>query len=141
MKTATRQDLYLVLIDKFVRRRLGRRRFEACFLEMWRQDRDGQWAEATAVHGDEVQRVQRQIMRHEITRDEFRERWGRIFPPPTSPDAVFADLIARVFTAVEGFVADPSLGIDPATEYDEAQLRAFVAEAARPFLDARRTEG
>ena len=80
-------------------------------------------------------------MQREITRDEFRRRWEKIFPPPTGPDAVFADLIAQGFTAVEGFVANPTLGIDPATEYDVPRLRAFVAEAARPFLDARRDEG
>lgn len=58
-----------------------------------------------------------------------------------SVDRKFSLALDRIFTACDVFVADPTMGINPATDYDEAQLRAFVAEAARPFLDARRTEG
>ena len=126
MSYQAHKDRYLELIHRFLTSAIDGPTFEAAFLRLWRQDRDEQWARKETWPEPYDEHLESALQRGEITAEDFSQQWRQLWGFPGQDDQDLIDMLDRVFTACDAFVADPQLRSRPDVEYDEDQFRSEV---------------
>jgi hypothetical protein len=134
MSYQAHKDRYLDLIHSFLNSELDGPTFEAAFMRLWKQDRDEQWARKQSWPEPYDEQLQNALKGGAITADEFSQRWRELWGYPSREEQGLIDMLDRVFTASDAFVADPQLRSQPEVEYDEDQFRSEVGRIFESYI-------
>ena len=133
MSYPVQAEPYIQMMWSFVTGATDAPTFVQQFFALRRKDGEKEWALRSTWDQPYDQLLSAALQRGDISADEFSQRWDELFG--WSPEEkMLLKLLDRVFSACNEFVDDPALSTNPAQEYDEEQLRAFVAKELQGYL-------
>jgi hypothetical protein len=133
MSYPVQEEPYIQMMWSFVKGAMDAPTFVQQFFALRRKDGEKEWALRSTWDQPYDQLLSAALQRGDISADEFSQRWDELFG--WSPEEkMLLKLLDRVFSACNEFIDDPALSTNPAQEYDEEQLRAFVTKALQEYL-------
>jgi hypothetical protein len=133
MSSSTRWKFIKILVQ-VTAGDLGGDRFVRRFMTLRRENRDAQWKLKEQWPRPYDEELRSALLRNEISKEQFSERWEKLWGERSERNQRFDDAIDRVFTACDVFVGDENGGPTLTGQYDERQLREFVAKELQELV-------